>query len=218
MVQQLHYTETATDHELSQYYYLTMDELLNPETDEGLTVLYVCMISVTRAWFNQGLSFWYRIAKIRRGKESSRVLVSPKCSRAAENCFAGRILPTCSSLWPRSIELVSKWPKGMVFYQYLRDFDSLHDNRKKSYFKKSCFRRFFYFEHCSACHWAVTISYSRYKLSLHFYLIRYTKTTLCYILKFYNGRKIITYHPVFAFWEVRAKCDASIIFRRTLSC
>ena len=37
------YTEAATNHELCYYYYITMDELLNPETDERL-VLYVCMI------------------------------------------------------------------------------------------------------------------------------------------------------------------------------
>ena len=37
--------EAATDHELCYYYYITMDELLNPETDERL-VLYVCIIPV----------------------------------------------------------------------------------------------------------------------------------------------------------------------------
>ena len=44
----LHYTvyaEAATDHELCYDYYITMDELLNPETDERL-VLYVCGIPV----------------------------------------------------------------------------------------------------------------------------------------------------------------------------
>ena len=35
-----------------------MDELLNPETDEGLTVTTVRLYDfcVTRAWFNRGLS------------------------------------------------------------------------------------------------------------------------------------------------------------------
>ena len=32
----LHYTEAATDHELCYYYYITMEELVNPETDERL--------------------------------------------------------------------------------------------------------------------------------------------------------------------------------------
>ena len=32
----LHYTEAATDHELCCYYYITMEELVNPETDERL--------------------------------------------------------------------------------------------------------------------------------------------------------------------------------------
>ena len=31
----LHYTEAATDHELC-YYYITMEELVNPETDKRL--------------------------------------------------------------------------------------------------------------------------------------------------------------------------------------
>ena len=30
----LHYTEAAADHELCYYYYITMEELVNPETDK----------------------------------------------------------------------------------------------------------------------------------------------------------------------------------------
>ena len=37
--------EAATDHELCYYYYITMNELLNPETDERLCTD-VCMIPV----------------------------------------------------------------------------------------------------------------------------------------------------------------------------
>ena len=40
----LHYTEAATD-ELCYYYYIAMEELLNPEIDERL-VLHVYMIPV----------------------------------------------------------------------------------------------------------------------------------------------------------------------------
>ena len=34
----LHYTETATDHELCYYYYITMEEPVNPETDKRLAL------------------------------------------------------------------------------------------------------------------------------------------------------------------------------------
>ena len=64
-----------------------MDKLLNPETDERLLMTAVRLYDscVMRAWFNRGLSFGYRIAKISRGKRRSRVglLVSPKSSRGA---------------------------------------------------------------------------------------------------------------------------------------
>ena len=41
----LHYTEAPMDRELCYYYYITMDELLNPDTDERI-VLCVCTIPV----------------------------------------------------------------------------------------------------------------------------------------------------------------------------
>ena len=45
-----HYTEAATDHELCYYYYITMQELVNPETDERLIL---CDTRVVQS----GLSF-----------------------------------------------------------------------------------------------------------------------------------------------------------------
>ena len=35
-VRVLHYIEAATDHELCYYYFITMEELVNPETDKRL--------------------------------------------------------------------------------------------------------------------------------------------------------------------------------------
>ena len=35
----LHYIEAATDHELCYYYYITMEELVNPETDKIRLIL-----------------------------------------------------------------------------------------------------------------------------------------------------------------------------------
>ena len=75
-----------------------MDELLNLETDKRL-VLCVCIIPAryTHAR-NQGLSFQYRITKVRRRKESSRILTGLAemfaTLRAAENSFAGSIFVT----------------------------------------------------------------------------------------------------------------------------
>ena len=65
---------------------VTMDELLNPETDERIApACTVCLYDfcVTRAWFNSGLSFdiaWQRLDGKRRLK--SKLPVLPKCSLA----------------------------------------------------------------------------------------------------------------------------------------
>ena len=53
LTRMLHYTVAATDHELCYYYYryITIDKLLNPETDERLVLLRLydsCVIAYAR--------------------------------------------------------------------------------------------------------------------------------------------------------------------------
>ena len=72
---------------------------------------------VIRAWLNQGLSFWYRITQIRRGKKCLKVLVSPKCSRAAGNSFAGRMFVTSVVDYRTHLHVIqSNAPKLMQLY------------------------------------------------------------------------------------------------------
>ena len=49
--------EAATDHELCYYYYITMEELVNPETDNKACTIGLYDSCVIRTWFNRGLSF-----------------------------------------------------------------------------------------------------------------------------------------------------------------
>ena len=85
----LHYTEAEADPELCYYYYITMEELVNLETDKKACTIGLYDSCEIRAWFNRGFSFLYRIAKIRRGKESSRV--GPT---GLAKMFAGRMFVT----------------------------------------------------------------------------------------------------------------------------
>ena len=88
--------------DLCYYYLITLDELLNPESDERLVscvcILYNYNYCVIRAWFNQGLGFWYRIKNIIRRKRKFKNTGFAKIFAGRRKFFRG---PHVRHLWFR---------------------------------------------------------------------------------------------------------------------